>query len=299
MTITHISGAAWRRSQRTGGAAQTPVRGTSALWADAADAVMKPLPTIFPPGDPTAAEQESHPRPELPDPQEGVGLVSGGRVRALPVAVPLRRRPTQPLRRETWNHGGAALGQSVSGHLATEDGGAPESGRRLWQDARPWSAQDYSALRHLKRGLRRRAGGTVTTQAELGGAARQTLGRPGALRSAGQILGSRVRAKGIRLTGGWLLGLIISVLVVTGAVALSVGGFLAAANPIAEPLSSGADASITVESGQTLWQIASGYTGTGEDVRDTALRIAQVNGLQDGAVRAGQVLSIPADVARG
>ena len=48
-----------------------------------------------------------------------------------------------------------------------------------------------------------------------------------------------------------------------------------------------------VVTGDTLWDLASERTGTGEDVRSTVSLIQQINDLQGGLITPGQVLELP------
>jgi Tfp pilus assembly protein FimV len=49
-----------------------------------------------------------------------------------------------------------------------------------------------------------------------------------------------------------------------------------------------------VQSGETLWQIATRVAAPGEDVRDVVLGLQELNGLSDASLQAGQVLLLPA-----
>jgi LysM repeat protein len=48
-----------------------------------------------------------------------------------------------------------------------------------------------------------------------------------------------------------------------------------------------------VVTGDTLWDIAAGYTAAGGDVRRTVYDIRRANGLESAAIVPGQVLQIP------
>jgi nucleoid-associated protein YgaU len=48
-----------------------------------------------------------------------------------------------------------------------------------------------------------------------------------------------------------------------------------------------------VQAGETLWQIAAGIAGPGEDVRDVVDRLQDLNGLASASLVAGDVLLIP------
>lgn len=50
-----------------------------------------------------------------------------------------------------------------------------------------------------------------------------------------------------------------------------------------------------VVAGDTLWEIAAGYTLPGDDVRVSIHRIKAANGLTSSEIHAGQVLVIPVD----
>lgn len=50
----------------------------------------------------------------------------------------------------------------------------------------------------------------------------------------------------------------------------------------------------TVVAGETLWAIASSVAAPGEDLRDVVDRIMELNGLQDGGLRSGQQILVPA-----
>jgi LysM repeat protein len=49
----------------------------------------------------------------------------------------------------------------------------------------------------------------------------------------------------------------------------------------------------TVESGDTLWEIAEGLTPAGDDIRGTVLDIKQLNDLDSSLIVPGQVLVVP------
>lgn len=51
----------------------------------------------------------------------------------------------------------------------------------------------------------------------------------------------------------------------------------------------------TVRSGETLWDIASGIAGPGEDVRDVVDRLVALNDLPGAALGAGQQILLPAE----
>ena len=49
----------------------------------------------------------------------------------------------------------------------------------------------------------------------------------------------------------------------------------------------------TVESGDTLWEIAADRTRAGDDVRATVIEITELNGLDTSLIVPGQVLVVP------
>lgn len=51
--------------------------------------------------------------------------------------------------------------------------------------------------------------------------------------------------------------------------------------------------SYTVGSGETLWSIASAFTGPGQDVRDTVDRLADLNGMSGSGLTAGEQILVP------
>ncbi len=83
-------------------------------------------------------------------------------------------------------------------------------------------------------------------------------------------------------------------------VALVLAGALALCALLGSVLSSGSDglrlvgeSSVVVESGDTLWSIASSVAGDDRDVRVVVDEIRRVNGLRDGTLLPGQVLQLP------
>ncbi|MBW3666655.1 MAG: LysM peptidoglycan-binding domain-containing protein [Actinobacteria bacterium] len=48
-----------------------------------------------------------------------------------------------------------------------------------------------------------------------------------------------------------------------------------------------------VESGDTLWAIASTHTDPGKDIRVTVAEIIELSGVDDSSIRPGQVLRVP------
>ena len=94
---------------------------------------------------------------------------------------------------------------------------------------------------------------------------------------------------GVHLTrrGRLLLSLVVLLALVTGAVLLA-GGPTALAGtdrPVTHER-------VTVQPGQTLWQIAE-RTAPGSDPRETVQRILDLNGLQTSEVQAGTALLLP------
>jgi nucleoid-associated protein YgaU len=108
------------------------------------------------------------------------------------------------------------------------------------------------------------------------------LGRPGASR--------RATAPAARLTrrGRLLVSLVALLLAVAGAVLLTGGGAALAGTD--RPAVS--HRQVTVQPGQTLWQIAE-RTAPGSDPRETVQRILDLNGLQTSEVQAGTALMLP------
>lgn len=95
--------------------------------------------------------------------------------------------------------------------------------------------------------------------------------------------------RGLRLTRRgrvvvWLLALV-------AAAGILLGGGRALAG---EPVSPAPLGTVTVQSGQTLWQIASDVALPGEDVRDVVAEIKEVNGLATADIQAGQQLYVRA-----
>ncbi|MHB1288285.1 LysM peptidoglycan-binding domain-containing protein [Georgenia sp.] len=76
------------------------------------------------------------------------------------------------------------------------------------------------------------------------------------------------------------------------ATALSVGLGVAAGLRVPAGVAPGT-AAVTVEAGDTLWVLAAGAAGVGEDVRDVVAEIAELNALSSHELRAGQQLLVP------
>jgi hypothetical protein len=93
-----------------------------------------------------------------------------------------------------------------------------------------------------------------------------------------------------RLTrrGRLLVSLAVLLLAVTGGVLLTGGGAALAGTD--RPAVS--HQQVTVQPGQTLWQIAE-RTAPGADPRETVQRILDLNGLQTSEVQAGTALLLP------
>ncbi len=93
---------------------------------------------------------------------------------------------------------------------------------------------------------------------------------------------------GMRLTarGRAVLGAVA--LVVAGAAILGTGS--AAAQGPAAPV---AVESVTVQAGQTLWQLAGTVVRPGEDIRDVVDRLVELNGLDGAALAVGQRILLP------
>ena len=110
------------------------------------------------------------------------------------------------------------------------------------------------------------------------------LGRPRAQRAPAPV------STTTRLTrrGRLLVSLVALVLVVAGAVLLTGGGAALAGTD--RPAVS--HRQVTVQPGQTLWQIAE-RAAPGSDPRETVQRILDLNGLQTSQVQVGTALLLP------
>ena len=248
------------------GARAAYVAGSSALWSDTGDlahaAERAPLPVSYRPG----AEAGGAGRAAVAVPEESGGRPArrpGGpsRVRALPVAVPLRRRPAMPERGAGWDaRERARSGEPRGTHRSTASAGA------LWADVRPWGIEPRGPRVCARTWARadREADRRWLTGGILGGAAAVVLG----------------------------IGLAVSGPAGAGAIAAPSQGADAGVGAAAAATST----RIAVAPGDTLWDIAAARTPEGGDVRDAALRIAQANGLDGGVLQAGQVLTIPAEL---
>ncbi len=113
------------------------------------------------------------------------------------------------------------------------------------------------------------------------------LRRPSARRSAATASTPR---RGVRLTRR---GRAVILLVALCAV-LAVGFFFGAGSVASQRAGTPeATTIVQVESGQTLWSIASELTPEGDDVRETMFHIKRLNALDSSALAAGQRLRVP------
>jgi len=86
----------------------------------------------------------------------------------------------------------------------------------------------------------------------------------------------------------------LTVLLATLATVLVVGFFLGAGSVATLERGQSAPTEIVqVAPGETLWDIASRLTPTGEDVRDTMYDIKRLNALESSALGAGQRIRVP------
>ena len=111
------------------------------------------------------------------------------------------------------------------------------------------------------------------------------LGRPRVQRRPAAPAGSPAR---LTRRGRLLVSLVALLLAITGAVLLTGGG--AALAGTERPAVS--HRQVTVQPGQTLWQIAE-RVAPGSDPRETVQRILDLNGLQTSEVQAGTALQLP------
>ena len=242
-----------------------------------------------------------------PTPAQGPGPGAPARVRALPVAVPARRRPVHPTR------SAAPAGERRTGQRA-----APT----LWADVRPWGdearrrettsreagARDTDEVRGAPapvvpvRGVPARA---VPARAVPARAvpvravpARAVPARVAPARRGPQARPAPAPRTSVRsavLPGAAPMLRLSAVLLVTAllgaaawlGVALAGGGAAQAAAPEAPAQL------VAVAPGETLWEIARAHAPAGSDVRETVEAIAVANALTGGQVQAGQVLEIP------
>jgi LysM repeat protein len=111
----------------------------------------------------------------------------------------------------------------------------------------------------------------------------------------GQRNGQAGKPPRLRLTRRGRIVLIGLPLVLLAALLLSLAGLLnspAKAADTASGLSVTETATVTVQSGESLWTIA-GSVDPGRDPRDTIADIVQLNNLEDGKVMPGQQLFVP------
>lgn len=94
----------------------------------------------------------------------------------------------------------------------------------------------------------------------------------------------------IRLTARGRLALRLGTFLLALGAATGLG---AAAGALVDSGLEASGASVVVAQGESLWTVASAVAGPGEDVRDVAAQIAELNGLTAGAVSAGQILELP------
>ncbi len=93
----------------------------------------------------------------------------------------------------------------------------------------------------------------------------------------------------LRLTRRGRLVLVLSVLCLVLLATVAVGSSVLATSTSGEPLEA---ARVTVQPGQTLWDIAAS-SGAGGDLRDTVYRIQQLNHLDGAELQIGQTLEVP------
>lgn len=83
--------------------------------------------------------------------------------------------------------------------------------------------------------------------------------------------------------------------VIAAGVVLAFGGALTAGSAVADaPAAAVPVAARTVQSGETLWGIASALAAPGQDVREVVDLLADLNGLSGGSLQAGQQILVPA-----
>jgi len=125
---------------------------------------------------------------------------------------------------------------------------------------------------------------TIALQPPRVAASRTSHHRPAARRASG--------AATVRLTRRGRL-----VLVLIALTAVLVAGFFWGAGSVAtqERGTSPATEIVMVAPGETLWEIASRLTPSGDDVRDTMYDIKRLNALSSSALDAGQRIRVPAE----
>ena len=64
---------------------------------------------------------------------------------------------------------------------------------------------------------------------------------------------------------------------------------------VAKDLSDESYLEVTVERGDTLWQIAKDYGPSGKDIRETIHNICKINGISAETLYAGAVIMVPTD----
>jgi hypothetical protein len=111
------------------------------------------------------------------------------------------------------------------------------------------------------------------------------LGRPAVQRRAAAAAGGPAR---LTRRGRLLVSLAVLLLAIGGAVLLTGGGAALAGTD--QPAAR--HQQVTVQPGQTLWQIAE-RAAPGSDPRETVQRILDLNGLQTSEVQAGTALQLP------
>ena len=102
------------------------------------------------------------------------------------------------------------------------------------------------------------------------------------------VVASTRPADGLRLTARGRL--VVGVIALGIAGAAVVGTSSAVAQVPAAPV---AVQSVTVASGETLWQLARTVVRPGEDIRDVVARLVDLNGLDGAGLVAGQRILLP------
>lgn len=118
---------------------------------------------------------------------------------------------------------------------------------------------------------------------------RRRVGPGGAVRSAAGVRPVPAQAR-LRLTRRGRLVLVALCAAVLVLASVLVSGRAASADA---PASAPVVERHVVASGETLWEIASSISGPGEDVRDVILELAELNGLADSSLVAGQTIVLP------